>query len=131
MSLLISSGAWAGSRNAAHDVELADLQADGIRPGIWERLGMAFAVGTGDHEHIAIGVPEPNLSVLGGGVEMSVFDDLRLEPARALDGRVEIVDLEPQHDAVSRRRRVGVDEIGVVFHIPSVQLKQQSAGAPD
>lgn len=56
---------------------------------------------------------------------MGFFDHLGAKPARALDGRVEIVDLEPQYHAVPRRRRVRVDEIGVLFRVPSVQLQKQ------
>jgi hypothetical protein len=58
-------------------------------------------------------------------------NDLSLQPTRSLDCGVKIVDLEPQHDAVAVRRRVGVDEIGMVVRVPSVQLKEQSARAPD
>ena len=91
----------------------------------------AFAVGTGDNHDVAIGVAEPNFPVLGRRVDVRFFDDLRLQPARALDSQIEIVELEPQHDAVSGRRRVGVDEIGVLFGVPGVQLEEQSPRAPD
>ena len=57
--------------------------------------------------------------MLRRGVEVNVFDDLPLEPADLFDGRVEIVDLKPQHDAMPRRRRIRVDEIGMLFRIPS------------
>jgi hypothetical protein len=87
------------------------------------RLGTAFTIRTGDHNYKAIEIAKPNLPVSGCRVDVRSFDNLGLQPAGALHGRVKVVDLEPQHDTVSSRRRVCVDEIGVVFLVPSVQLK--------
>jgi len=94
-------------------------------------LRAAFTVRTGDNHNVAIGVAEPNLPVLGRGVDVRFFNDLRPQPASALDSQIEIVELEPQHDAMSGRRRVGVDEIGMVFRVPGVELKKQPTRAPD
>jgi len=59
------------------------------------------------------------------------FDYLGSQAASSLHRRVKIVYLEPQQDAVSRRRRRCVDEVRVVFLVPSVQLKNQPASARD
>ncbi len=61
-------------------------------------------------------------------VDERTFYNLGSQPLDALDRRVKIVDLKPQDDTVPYRRRIRIDEIGVVFLVPSVQLKKQSAG---
>ena len=58
-------------------------------------LPIVLTVVTGEHHHIAIGIAEPNLSVLGGGVDVRFFDDLGAQAAGARHGRAEIADLEP------------------------------------
>ena len=65
------------------------------------------------------------------GVEARSIDDLGAEAASPLHGRIEIVHLEPQHDAVSRRCGVRIDEIGMILCVPRVQLQKQFAGAGD
>ena len=69
--------------------------------------------------------------MLGPGVDVRFFDDLRTQGASSLHDRVKIVYLEPQQDTVSRRRRVCVDEVGVVFLVLSVELKKQLTRARD
>lgn len=69
--------------------------------------------------------------MLRSGINVRFRNDLGAQPASSLHDRIEIVDRKPQKDAVSRRRRVGVDEVGMVFHVPSVQLKKQLARARD
>ena len=66
--------------------------------------------------------------MLGRRIEVRLFKDLRPQPASALDSQIEIADLEPQENAVSGRRRLGVDEIGVLFDVPGVELKKQPTG---
>jgi hypothetical protein len=96
-----------------------------------QRLGTAFTIRTGNHHHITIRIAEPNFPVLGPGVDVRFFDDLGPQPTSSLHDRVKIVYLEPQQDTVSRRRRVCVDEVWVVFLVPSVELKKQLTGARD
>src|SRR5262245_64707767 len=64
-------------------------------------------------------------------VDVRFLDDLRTQRTSSLHDRVKIVYLEPQQDTVSRRRRVCVDEIGMVFLVPSVELKKQLTTARD
>jgi hypothetical protein len=85
----------------------------------------AFTIRTGNHHYITVGIAEPNFPVLGPGVDVRFFDDLGPQPTSSLHDRVKIVHLEPQQDTVSRRRRVCVDEVRVVFLVPSMELKQQ------
>lgn len=67
----------------------------------------------------------------GRGVDVRFFDDLGPQAACSLHRRVKIIDLEPQQDTVSGRRRGCVDQVGVIFLIPSVQLKKQPTRARD
>ena len=55
-------------------------------------------------------------------------DDLGSQRTRSLHYRIKIVYLEPKQHPVSRRRGIRVDEVGVIFRIPSVQLKNQAPG---
>ena len=90
-----------------------------------EKLRTAFTVRTGDDHNIAIRIAQPDLPMSGRGIDMRFLDDLGSQGARPLHGRVEIVYLEPQQDTVSRRCCVCIDEVGVVFLVPGVQLKKQ------
>jgi hypothetical protein len=95
------------------------------------RLGTAFTVRTGNHDHLTIGIAKPHFPLLGRRVDVRFFDNFGPEPASALHDRVKVVDLEPQQDTVSGRRRIGVDEIRVIFLVPSVELKNQPTGVRD
>jgi hypothetical protein len=68
---------------------------------------------------------------LGPGVDVRFFDDLGAQRTSSPHDRVKNVYLEPQQDTMSRRRRVCVDEVGVVFLVPSVELKKQLTRARD
>jgi len=61
----------------------------------------------------------------GPEVDVGFFDNLGAQAASSFHDRVKIVYLEPQQDPVSWWRCVCVDEVGVVFLDPSVQLKKQ------
>jgi hypothetical protein len=122
---------WFLQGNVDSRVALTVGRASFLNGGAARRLGTAFAVWTGDHHHIPIGIAKPNLPVPGRRVDVRFFDDLRPQPASSLDDGVKIADLKPQQHAVSRRRRVWVDKIGVLLRIPGVQLKEQPARAPD
>jgi hypothetical protein len=119
---LVALGGWSRSRQAVFNR---------LNGGVARRLGTAFAVWTGDHHHIPVGIAKPNLPVPGRRIDARFFDDLRPQPASSLDDGVKIADLKPQQHAMSRRRRVCVDKIGVVFRVPSMQLKEQPTRAPD
>ncbi len=94
-----------------------------------QMLRAAFIVRTGDHDHITVRIAEPNFPVWGPRIDVRFFDDLGSQPASSRHRRVEIVDLEPQDDTMPRPRCVGVDEVWVLFHIPSVKLKKQPTRA--
>jgi hypothetical protein len=96
-----------------------------------QRLGSAFAVGAGEYDDIVVGIAEPNLAVLGRRVEVRFQDDLGVQGAGTLDDGVKIVYLEPEQDTVSGGRRVAVDEVGMVFRVPGVELEKQLARARD
>jgi hypothetical protein len=69
--------------------------------------------------------------VLRRWVHVRTFDYIGDQIAGAFYGRVEVLDLEPQDDAVADRCRGRIDDIGVIFFIPDVQLKKQGATARD
>ena len=94
-------------------------------------LGTAFTVRAGDDDHITIGIAEPNLQVSGCRIEVWFFDDLGSHPTSTLHGHIKVVDLEPQQDTVARRRRICIDEIGVIFRVPCVELENQPTGTRD
>ncbi len=56
--------------------------------------------------------------MLRRGVDMRSFDHVRIQLSCANYGRIKVLDLEPQHDAVPNGRRGGIDEIGVMFLVP-------------
>jgi hypothetical protein len=58
-------------------------------------------------------------------------DDLGAQATSSRHGSVEVVDLKPQHDAMSWRRCGFVDDVGVVSLVPQVQLKKQLTRARD
>ena len=62
---------------------------------------------------------------------MEFFDDLGLQAASPLHSHVKIVDLKPQQDTVPRRRRICVDEVWVILHVPRMQLKKQPTSVRD
>jgi hypothetical protein len=51
--------------------------------------------------------------------------DLSTQFARLFDDCIKVVYLEPEQDAVSGRRCVRVDKVGVIFLVPSMELKNQ------
>ena len=59
---------------------------------------------------------------------MTRLDNLNVQFLGARNGRPEVVELEPEEDAVSMRFKIGIpDRTVMVPHIPSVQLKDQPA----
>ena len=65
-------------------------------------LRTAFAVRTGNHHDVTVGIAEPSLPVPGRGVDVRFQDDLGAQAAGARHGRIEIIDLEPQEDTFNR-----------------------------
>jgi hypothetical protein len=55
------------------------------------------------------------------------FNDLSAQCAGPFDNCVKVVDLEPEHDAVSGRRRVRVYKVWVIVLVPGMELKNQLA----
>jgi hypothetical protein len=64
-------------------------------------------------------------------IDVRLLQDLRLEGARALHCGVEVVHLEPQENAVSDGRGIGVDEVRVLLFIPRVELEDERAVAEE
>jgi hypothetical protein len=83
-------------------------------------LRSALAVRAGDHDHEAIRIAQPDLPVLRRRVYVGSFDYLSVQVAGASYGGVKVLDLEPQDDSVPDRRCGGIDQIGMIFLVPSV-----------
>jgi hypothetical protein len=82
--------------------------------------GSTLTVWTGDHDHEAIRIAEPDLPVLRRRVYKRSFDHLSHQLTSAFYGGVKVLHLEPQDDAMPDRCRSGIDEVGVIFCIPGV-----------
>ena len=58
--------------------------------------------------------------------EAAFFQDLHIQSSSATHGSVEVVELEPQHDAVAVRAKSGISKrTMIVLHIPSMQLQHE------
>jgi hypothetical protein len=58
--------------------------------------------------------------------EVALSQRLHSQVHRATHGRVEVVEFEPQQDAIAVRATIGISErTVVVFHIPSMQLQDE------
>jgi len=62
-------------------------------------------------------------------VDVRFQGDLSARCTGPLDNLIKFGYLEPKQDAMARRRSSGVDEVGVSFVIPSVELKNELAAA--
>jgi hypothetical protein len=97
---------------------------------VW-KLRTAVAVGTDNHHDIAVGIAEPNFPVPGRGIDVRFQDNLGPQAVGSRHGRIKIIDFEPQQDTVSGWRRSRVDEVGMVFLVPGVQLKNHPTRTRD
>jgi len=91
--------------------------------------GAGLAVWTRNNHHITVGVAKPHFSVVWSRIEVGLLYDQSPQCLRPFDDCVEVLKLEPEQDAVSRWRCVGVDEVGMIFLVPSVELKNQVTAA--
>src|ERR1043166_1007128 len=66
-------------------------------------------------------------TVAVGRIAMPWQDDLRLQVRSSGNGRFEIVHFKPQEHAISMRKVRVADGTVMMFHIPTVQLKNQPA----
>jgi hypothetical protein len=89
-------------------------------------------VGARKHYSIAVWITQPAFpmvrpAIAGWRIAIAGLNHLDLHFFGAVDGRVELVNLEPQKHAVAVRLEILIaDRTMMVFHIPSVQLQDQS-----
>ena len=83
----------------------------------------------GEHHDVTIRISDPALAMLGVRVDMRLFEDLGVKSTRALDRRVEVIDLEPQKDTVAIRRVLGIAHVWILVSVPVMQLKDQLTAA--
>ncbi len=91
------------------------------------KLQTAFTVRIGHHHHVTVGIAKPDLLVSGTKVGVRLLNNLGAQAARSRHNRLKIVDLEPEQDTMPGWGCVCVDEVGMVFLVPGVQLKKQPA----
>ena len=84
-----------------------------------------LSVWTGEDDDIAIRVLDPHLPVLRSRVDVRLFEDPSAQTSGAVHGGIEVIDFEPEQDAMAMGCPVGLNEVGVVLRIPSVQLEDQ------
>ena len=85
---------------------------------LFRRSGLA--IGTRDHDDMSIRITQPHLAILRRRIDVRLLHNLGAQSARPRDGGVEIGNLEPEQHAMSRRRRIRVDEVRVIFFVPGV-----------
>ena len=86
-----------------------------------------FAVGAAQHDELTVWIPQPQLAVARRWVHVDVFDDLGPERSSAVDGCIEIAELEPDQDTVTVSPVVSTHEVRVVLRVPGVELEHQRA----
>jgi hypothetical protein len=84
-----------------------------------------LSVWTGEDHDIAVRVLDPDLPMLWSGVDVWLQEDPSAEASDAIDGSVEVVDLEPEKDAMAVGRTVGPHEVRVLLLVPGVQLQDE------
>ena len=81
---------------------------------------------TGKHDHIAVWIAEPHLSLSRVRiVDVGFFKNVGAQRTSASDRGIEIAHLKPEQDTVPWWRCVRVDEVRMIFLIPGMQLKNQ------
>jgi hypothetical protein len=99
----------------------------------WPLALLRRAIRARQHDDIAVRIAQPAFPVVGaivalGRVAVARHDDLGLHLGRAQHGRVEIIGLEPEQDAVAIRLVIGIANRPVmVFDVEAVQLQDQHA----
>lgn len=68
---------------------------------------------------MVVGVSQLHLAVLWSRIDQRSIDDLGLQLPNLVQGRIEVLDLEPQHDTVTWRRCIGIDKVGTVLLVPA------------
>lgn len=108
---------------------------EGAEGGLAEAGGQRVggAVGAGENDGVTVGIAEPafpmiGAAVAGGRVAVPRKEDAGAEGGGAGEGGVEVVEFEPEEDAVAVGFGAGVaDGAMVVLDGPGVELEDESA----
>jgi hypothetical protein len=60
-------------------------------------------------------------------VDVGFLYDLSAQSASLFDDCIKVVHLEPEQDAVPRWSGICIDQVGVIFCVPGVELKNETA----
>jgi hypothetical protein len=87
-------------------------------------LSAGITFRTGKHDNVPIGIANPNLAVIGCGVEMWLLDYLGFDGSDPLHCCFEGVGLKPEQHAVTVWRTICILEVRVVVAaiIPLMEL---------
>jgi hypothetical protein len=81
----------------------------------------------GKHDHVAVRIAKPHLTMLRVRIHARTVDDVGVKPAGPLDCSVKVVSLKPQQHSVAVEGRIRVAEVGMLVRVPGVELKNQLA----
>src|SRR5262249_61199900 len=76
-------------------------------------------------------IAHAELTCVAAGVPARALDDRRPHLASALDSGGQVIELEPQEDAVAVGPPVRVAEVGVLVSVPAVELQDHLARGVD
>ena len=120
---LISLLCWIGE-------SACQLSERAIRPALLIRR-TGLAIGTREYDPVAIGILEPDLSMIGaatavGRIPMRCQDDLGWQLRGPGHGGIEILDLKPQQHAVAIGTVIRITHRAVIMvHFPVMELHDQ------
>ena len=63
--------------------------------------------------------------MLGIRIDVRLQNDLSTQCTGPLHNLVKVANLEPKQNAMARRRGIGVDEVGVIFLVLGMELKNE------
>ena len=63
--------------------------------------------------------------MLGIWIEVRFEDNVSAQCTCPLHNLIKLANLEPKQNAMARRRGIGVDEVGMIFFIPGMELKNE------
>src|SRR5262245_23315595 len=76
--------------------------------------------GASEHHHVAVAVAQPDLAMVRVLVDERAFEDRGGQRPGAAHGAVEVVDLEPEQDAVAMGGEIGISHVRVLVGVPGV-----------
>jgi hypothetical protein len=83
------------------------------------------AVSTSHHHLVAVWVAQPELAVVGQGVDIEWFQDFGASSDSPSEGSSHVLVVEPKHDSVAIRPLFGIAQVRMFVSVPLMHLKYQ------